>query len=106
MPIKAENKALYPKDWKLVSKRIRTERGNKCEQCGAVYREANPFNDLPTILTVAHLDHDPTNCAEDNLKCLCTVCHLQYDAPHHAANAKKTRHAKKYQYQLSLWSEE
>jgi hypothetical protein len=36
MPIKPENRARYPKDWKRISLRIRNERaGNKCEQCGA-----------------------------------------------------------------------
>ena len=35
MPIKQENRALYPPDWKAISKRIRFERaGNKCEWCG------------------------------------------------------------------------
>lgn len=32
------------------------------------------------VLTVAHLDHDPSNCAEDNLKALCQRCHNRYDA--------------------------
>ncbi len=38
MPISREKKALYPKDWKAISKRIRFDRaGNRCEcsgQCG------------------------------------------------------------------------
>lgn len=106
MPIKPENRDKYPPDWDKISLRIRTERGNKCEQCLAEYRKPNPFNGLPTILTVAHLDHDPSNCAEDNLKCLCTVCHLRYDAPHHAKNAKKTRYTRKYQHQKRLWGDE
>jgi len=32
------------------------------------------------ILTVAHLDHQPENCTDDNLKALCQRCHLRYDA--------------------------
>lgn len=33
------------------------------------------------ILTVAHLDHTPENCADDNLKALCQRCHNRYDMP-------------------------
>lgn len=43
------------------------------------------------VLTVAHLDHDETNCADDNLAALCQRCHLTYDAKHHARNAAETR---------------
>ena len=32
-------------------------------------------------LTVSHLDHNPQNCAPENLKALCAPCHLRYDAP-------------------------
>lgn len=32
------------------------------------------------ILTVAHRDHQPENCAEDNLKAWCQRCHNRYDA--------------------------
>jgi 5-methylcytosine-specific restriction endonuclease McrA len=33
------------------------------------------------VLTVAHLDHTPENCALENLKALCQRCHNRYDAP-------------------------
>lgn len=46
------------------------------------------------VLTVAHLDHQPENCADENLKALCQRCHLVYDAKHHARNAAETRRAK------------
>lgn len=32
------------------------------------------------VLTVAHLDHQPENCAPENLKALCQRCHLRLDA--------------------------
>ena len=35
MPIKPENKARYPKDWKAIRTRIVERAGNKCEQCAA-----------------------------------------------------------------------
>lgn len=37
MPIRPENKARYPKDWKAISKRIRHRARNRCEckgECG------------------------------------------------------------------------
>ncbi|NES68412.1 MAG: hypothetical protein F6K24_25855 [Okeania sp. SIO2D1] len=30
-------------------------------------------------LTTAHLDHNPNNCEAENLKALCSVCHLNFD---------------------------
>ena len=52
------------------------------------------------VLTVAHLDHQPENCADENLKALCQRCHLRYDASHHAKNAAITRREKSDQLQL------
>jgi 5-methylcytosine-specific restriction endonuclease McrA len=46
-------------------------------------------------LTVAHLDHDTTNNHPDNLKALCSGCHLRYDAPLHRRNASATRDRKR-----------
>ncbi|WP_209015751.1 hypothetical protein [Roseibium sp. RKSG952] len=46
------------------------------------------------ILTVAHLDHTPENCADANLMAMCQRCHLTYDAAHHTENARHTRRAK------------
>ena len=34
MPIKRENRHLYPKDWQQIRKRILERAGHKCEQCG------------------------------------------------------------------------
>lgn len=31
------------------------------------------------VLTVAHLNHIPSDCRPENLKALCSVCHLRYD---------------------------
>jgi hypothetical protein len=33
------------------------------------------------ILTVAHLDQDPSNNAPGNLRALCSWCHLKHDHP-------------------------
>lgn len=86
MPIRPENKRRYPKDWKKISERIRFERaGNKCEVCGAENYKPHPITGSKVILTVAHLDHQPENCGDDNLKAMCQRCHLKYDAHHHRA---------------------
>ncbi|MFM6189718.1 MAG: hypothetical protein ACKPEN_15590 [Planktothrix sp.] len=42
-------------------------------------------------LTVAHLNHTPEDCRPENLKALCSVCHLRYDAAHHIRSAKANR---------------
>ncbi len=43
---------------------------------------------IKIILTVAHLDHQPENCADDNLKALCQRCHLRLDAKSKAERRK------------------
>lgn len=53
--------------------------------------EYNTKRLVKVVLTVAHLDHQPENCADDNLKALCQKCHLDYDREHHKANRAKTR---------------
>lgn len=35
MPIRAENKHRYPKDWPAISRSIRERAGNRCEKCKA-----------------------------------------------------------------------
>lgn len=98
MPISPDKKKLYPPDWKEISKRIRFERaGNKCEWCGAENHKPHPITGGMVTLTVAHLDHNPANCDEGNLRALCNACHLRYDAQHHAKNARQTRIQKREQ---------
>jgi len=47
----------------------------------------------PVVLTVAHLNHTPEDCGDDNLRAMCQGCHLHYDRDHHAATAAATRAA-------------
>jgi hypothetical protein len=51
--------------------------------------------EIRIVLTIAHLDHDTANNADDNLRALCQRCHLRYDKTHHATNAKRTRNTNK-----------
>lgn len=57
--------------------------------------EYDTKNLIQVILTIAHLDQDPTNNEDDNLAALCQRCHNRHDAPHRAKSAAKTRHSKK-----------
>lgn len=93
MPIRPENKSRYPANWKDISLRIRTQRAqNCCEWCGAENGQPNPRTGSKVVLTVAHLDHTPENCNEDNLAALCQACHLGYDRDRHTANRALNRH--------------
>jgi hypothetical protein len=112
MPVTAENRKRYPKNWKEISTRIRARSGGQCEcegACGLHRTNPGPRRCVErngqqakwakgkVILTVAHLDHTPENCADENLKALCQRCHLRYDAEHHQRNASATRARKKEQ---------
>lgn len=61
-------------------------RGSEWNSCGRITK---------VVLTVAHLDHQPENCADENLRAWCQKCHLTYDAQHHATNGRATRASRK-----------
>jgi len=46
---------------------------------------------LRVILTIAHLNHNPRDNRDENLKALCQWCHLNHDKDHH----KRTRERRK-----------
>ena len=108
-PIRPENRDRYPLNWAAISRRIRFERaGGRCEcvgecggapltpdevRCMAVNGKPHPATGSKVVLTVAHLDHDPTNCADDNLLAMCQKCHLAYDQQHHAEGRRARRGA-------------
>ena len=94
MPIKPENKSRYPKNWKQIRERILQRSDNRCEFCGVenhTYRY-NPKTgkDAYIVLTIAHLDHTPENCSDDNLRALCQRCHNRYDAEHRKQTRRQT----------------
>lgn len=43
------------------------------------------------VLTVAHLDHTPEHCADENLLAMCQLCHLRYDKHHHQRTRRASR---------------
>lgn len=110
MPIRPENKARYPSDWKAISKRIRENAGNRCEgspaypDCRAENGKPHPETGSKVVLTVAHLDHQPENCADDNLKAWCQRCHNTYDMPMRRAGIQ--RRAKKQMADRDLFDKD
>lgn len=105
-PISRENAARYPKNWREISRRIKVRANYYCESvpgqppCGAADGERHPVTGAVVVLTVAHLDHQPENCADENLRALCQRCHNRYDQKHRQRNAAGTRRAKKHNGEL------
>lgn len=113
---------LYGPDWKEFSHRIRFVRaGGRCECMGECdsescnlerqggrcrRRHGDPIWGVPTdavtILTTAHLCHDPSCRDEMHVRAMCQRCHLSYDRHLHARNAAWTRDAKAGQGRLEL----
>lgn len=95
------DRADYHPEWPSISRQIRDQADNRCEQCGVangqrVYREWK-HNDTVIVLTVHHLcDCDKRECHDPtHLRSLCQSCHLAADLEHHlavrAANRRKRR---------------
>lgn len=108
-PIRPENRDRYPDDWADISARIRHDRaGDRCEcrgECGrpeyhlAFDGRCANHNGQPAVgtgsrvvLTVAHLNHTPEDCRDENLKAMCQGCHLHYDRDHHAETRARVAH--------------
>ena len=99
MPIRPENRALYPREWREISERIRFGRaGGRCEwrypngtRCRARHGRRHPVTGAVVVLTVAHLDHDPRNCEESNLRAWCQLHHNRYDAGHRRRGGSRCR---------------
>ncbi|MEI6435229.1 MAG: hypothetical protein WCP32_10320 [Bacteroidota bacterium] len=102
MPIKPENKKRYPANWQEIRSRIQSRAKDKCEWCGVVNHSwinsktrmmclSDEENAIRVVCTVAHMDHTPENCADENLFFLCQKCHLKYDAPHRIETISASR---------------
>lgn len=79
----------------FVSLLLDADRMGKAEALALAWRAP-----VRVVLTVAHLDHMPEHCADDNLRALCQLHHLRLDARHHARNARDTRDRKRGQTRL------
>jgi hypothetical protein len=123
MPISAEKRKLYPKNWKEIRAAILERACNCCEECGVRnhaygardkdgdWHDANDIasmscstgealwpeypTEIKIVLTIAHLNHDVTDNRPANLKALCQKHHLALDKELHIANAKVTWQKKK-----------
>ncbi len=89
MPIRPENVARYPADWKAISLEVREAAGWACEgspaypDCRAANGEPHPATGSQVVLTVAHLNHQPEDNGEPgnppNLRAWRQRCHNTYD---------------------------
>lgn len=97
MPIRPENRGLYPENWKAIREEILDRAGNRCEgspafpDCRAKNHAPHPTTGARVVLTIAHLDHDPTNNEPGNLRAWCQKCHNTYDAPERARRRRGRR---------------
>jgi hypothetical protein len=91
----------YPANWKEIRAAILDRAGGACEgsprypECRAENGKPHPATGSRVVLTIAHLDHDPSHGDPERLRAWCQRCHLTYDAAHHAANAAATRAKRK-----------
>lgn len=120
MPIRPESRDRYPADWREISHRIRFDRADsRCEclgECGRGTHEGrcpNVHGHLAygsravVVLTVAHLDHVPEHCEDENLRAMCQGCHLHYDLDHHAeTRARSAAAAREDAGQLAMFADE
>lgn len=95
MPIRPENKARYPKDWKLRSRFIRFYRAqHRCEWCGVYNGFPHPITGSIVVLTVAHVyDDRPEAASLLNLAALCQRCHNRHDVKARQAGRRARRYA-------------
>lgn len=112
MPISRENMKRYPgggihsKEWQAIRAAIKARSGDCCEgsprwpTCEAVNGAPHPATGSKVVLTVAHLDHDPSITDLERMRHWCQRCHLVYDSAHHQANATITRSTRRGQPDL------
>jgi 5-methylcytosine-specific restriction endonuclease McrA len=74
-----------------------TERLTDYERTGVLQYKPKRF-----LLTVAHLDQEPSNIAPENLKALCAPCHLRFDVKFRGYNRRRLRERRG---QLNLFSD-
>ena len=109
MPINYKD---YPPNWKAIALNVKIQSNWHCEKCRKPCRRGlEPWEDLEYrllnhsnqnwiklyregkkgrfTLTVSHQNHIKMDVSRSNLKALCSVCHLKYDAEHKSFTRKK-----------------
>lgn len=90
-PIRPEDRDRYPANWGEIRREILDRARDCCEECGALNYQPHPVTGSKVVLTIAHLDHTPENCDQNNLRAWCQKCHNSYDAPHRAAGRRRRK---------------
>lgn len=117
MPIRREWRHFYGREWRTeIRPRILLRAAKRCEFCGVADRAMGTRDGRGTfhaltpaeldastaegelrgrrviriVLTIAHIDHNPSNNADTNLKALCQRCHLRHDRAQHVENRRET----------------
>ncbi|MGG6240913.1 HNH endonuclease [Nodosilinea sp. AN01ver1] len=114
------DRSRYPENWEAIAIAVKEVARWHCQHCGRPCRKpdeslfefvvrmegedwpeldwvnhtaVSTICDAPGrfVLTVAHLDQDPSNNDPSNLRALCSVCHLRHDAPYREANRQAKR---------------
>lgn len=117
MPIRPENAARYPKNWRTeLVPAARARSGDRCEcagQCGLSHAAADEINAEPArcravngqphpttgskvVLTLAHMHGEPLESQDiGRMFHACQQCHNRYDAPERRKGIKARARAKR-----------
>jgi 5-methylcytosine-specific restriction endonuclease McrA len=99
-PIRPEMAHRYGEAWAVLALALKFCADYRCECDGRCGRppehldvhgrcrnrqgEAAHGTGSKVVLTIAHLDHEPSHNERSNLMVACQGCHLHYDRAHHA----------------------
>ena len=79
MPINPDRMKLYHRDWPAISLLVRQRANWKCELCPAEQGKPHWKTKGLVVLTVHHINGDPSDNRRANLIALCQRCHLRLD---------------------------
>lgn len=91
----------YTQDWERISRAFKNMKNHTCEDCGI---QINKVLDKRFIHT-HHISGDKTDNSENNLKCLCILCHSNQDETHRS-NFKKGGMKKDLEIFTSIYKSE
>jgi hypothetical protein len=98
MPIRKEDRARYPANWRELAVEIKAANNYECGECGQMCRRPGDTAEgmsraerTRQTLTIAHYDHC-YDAPEIFVAALCSGCHLRHDA--RAAWASRRRNVR------------
>ncbi|MDA8002555.1 MAG: HNH endonuclease [Alphaproteobacteria bacterium] len=83
----------YPENWDEISKEFRKKRNYTCADCGVCCEKD------PGLTDAHHVNGDKSNCAPENLQCLCKYHHHKRHA-HYKPKESEMRRLER------LWNEQ